>query len=178
MMVKNMEKLPIINRRLHLFLTNDVSEILNEANKTDIKLLLTCGKLCHLINSSVLAFVNFFSWANVAFIRSYQDAMTPKWMVPYHSRIAFSMNIKNDFPRSWLEKAVNEWAKNDQSRYNLIKWLVLCVKSIIGWGTRHYHQNAWICLLELFLITKKKLPEMVLTRKQMNWKMPLQSLGI
>ena len=131
----NRKKLPKDHKPTSPFVfNNDVSEILIEINKTDIK---TIGSIQakHFIwpinREQSLALLDFFAAECLPLFGSFQDAMSPNEWSIYHSRISFSMNIKLISPKEVIDKVTKEW----QDRSNEIEYHQLegFVRQIIGW---------------------------------------------
>jgi len=132
---ENRKKLPKNHKpTLPLVFNNDVSAILNEIKKTDIK---TIGNIDEknfvwpINREQSLELLDFFVKNCLHLFGSFQDAMTPNEWSLYHSRISFSMNIKMIFPQEVIEASIAEW----QNRPNEIEFKQLegFVRQIIGW---------------------------------------------
>jgi len=131
----NRKKLPKDHKPTSpLIFDNDVSEILFEINKTDIK---TIGSIDanHFIwpinREQSLELLDFFATECLSLFGSFQDAMTPNEWSIYHSRISFSMNIKLISPKEVIDRVTLEWQKrSDEIEYHQLEGFV---RQIIGW---------------------------------------------
>ena len=117
-----------------LVFNTDVSEILSEIQKTDIK---TIGSIdaknfvWPTTRAESLALLDFFVTECLALFGSYQDAMTPNEWSLYHARISFSMNVKLISPSEVIHRAIEEWEKlPEEITYNQLEGFV---RQIIGW---------------------------------------------
>ena len=117
-----------------LVFDNEVSAILDEISKTNIK---TIGNIDakHFVwpinRAQSLQLLDFFVLNCLPLFGSYQDAMMPNEWSLYHSRISFSMNIKMISPQEVIDKAVAEWQKRpNEIEYNQLEGFV---RQIIGW---------------------------------------------
>jgi deoxyribodipyrimidine photolyase-related protein len=131
----NRKKLPKDHKPTSpLVFNNDVSDILIEIKKTDIK---TIGSieandfLWPINREQSLELLDFFATECLPLFGSFQDAMSPNEWSIYHSRISFSMNIKLISPKEVIERVTKEW----QERSNEIEYHQLegFVRQIIGW---------------------------------------------
>jgi deoxyribodipyrimidine photolyase-related protein len=131
----NRKKLPKDHKPTSpLVFNNDVSDILIEIKKTDIK---TIGSieandfLWPINREQSLKLLDFFATECLPLFGSFQDAMSPNEWSIYHSRISFSMNIKLISPKEVIERVTKEW----QERSNEIEYHQLegFVRQIIGW---------------------------------------------
>jgi deoxyribodipyrimidine photolyase-related protein len=131
----NRKKLPKEHKPTSpLVFNNDVSDILIEINKTDIKTigLIDANNFLWPINrEQSLELLDFFATECLPLFGSFQDAMSPNEWSIYHSRISFSMNIKLISPKEVIERVTKEW----QERSNEIEYHQLegFVRQIIGW---------------------------------------------
>jgi deoxyribodipyrimidine photolyase-related protein len=131
----NRKKLPKDHKPTSpLVFDNDVSEILFEINKTDIK---TIGSidanhfLWPINREQSLELLDFFATECLSLFGSFQDAMTPNEWSIYHSRISFSMNIKLISPKEVIDRVTLEWQKrSDEIEYHQLEGFV---RQIIGW---------------------------------------------
>ena len=131
----NRKKLPKDHKPTSpLIFDNDVSEILFEINKTDIK---TIGSidanhfLWPINREQSLELLDFFATECLSLFGSFQDAMTPNEWSIYHSRISFSMNIKLISPKEVINRVTLEWQKrSDEIEYHQLEGFV---RQIIGW---------------------------------------------
>ncbi len=117
-----------------LVFDNDVTQVLAEIQKTDIK---TIGNIdpLHFVwpinRSQSLQLLEFFVTECLALFGSYQDAMTPNQWSLYHARLSFSMNCKMLSPAEVIDRAIAEWqARPDDIAYNQLEGFV---RQIIGW---------------------------------------------
>ncbi len=131
----NRKKLPKDHKPTSpLIFDNNVSDILLEINKTDIK---TIGSidtnhfLWPINREQSLELLNFFATECLPLFGSFQDAMAPNEWSIYHSRISFSLNIKLISPKEVIERVTQEW----QQRSNEIEYHQLegFVRQILGW---------------------------------------------
>ena len=131
----NRKKLPKDHKPTSpLVFNNDVSDILIEINKTDIKTigLFEANNFLWPINrEQSIELLDFFATECLPLFGSFQDAMSPNEWSIYHSRISFSMNIKLISPKEVIERVTKEW----QERSNEIEYHQLegFVRQIIGW---------------------------------------------
>ena len=131
----NRKKLPKDHKPTSpLIFDNDVSEILFEINKTNIK---TIGSidanhfLWPINREQSLELLDFFATECLSLFGSFQDAMTPNEWSIYHSRISFSMNIKLISPKEVIDRVTLEWQKrSDEIKYHQLEGFV---RQIIGW---------------------------------------------
>jgi deoxyribodipyrimidine photolyase-related protein len=152
-----------------LIFNNDVSDIVNEIKKTDIK---TIGNIDEknfvwpINREQSLELLDFFVKNCLHLFGSFQDAMTPNEWSLYHSRISFSMNIKMISPQEVIEACIAEW----QNRSNEIEFNQLegFVRQIIGW--REYMRGIyWLKMPEYaemnYFNNQEKLPDWFWTGK-------------
>jgi len=131
----NRKKLPKEHKPTSpLVFENDVSNILLEIEKTDIKTIgfIDAKNFVWPINrKQSLELLDFFAVECLPLFGSFQDAMTPNEWSLYHSRISFSMNIKMISPKEVIDRVTNEW----QKRSHKIEFHQLegFVRQIIGW---------------------------------------------
>jgi deoxyribodipyrimidine photolyase-related protein len=131
----NRKKLPKDHKPTSpLVFNNDVSDILIEINKTDIKTIgsIEANNFLWPINrEQSIELLDFFATECLPLFGSFQDAMSPNEWSIYHSRISFSMNIKLISPKEVIERVTKEW----QERSNEIEYHQLegFVRQIIGW---------------------------------------------
>ena len=131
----NRKKLPKDHKPTSpLVFNTDVSEILSEIQKTDIKTIGTIDAknfVWPTTRSESLALLDFFVTECLALFGSYQDAMTPNEWSLYHARISFSMNVKLISPLEVINRAIEEWEKRpNEIEYNQLEGFV---RQIIGW---------------------------------------------
>jgi len=131
----NRKKLPKEHKPTSpLVFNNDVSDILIEIKKTNIKTIgsIDANNFLWPINrEQSLELLDFFATECLPLFGSFQDAMSlNEWSI-YHSRISFSMNIKLISPKEVIERVTKEW----QERSNEIEYHQLegFVRQIIGW---------------------------------------------
>ena len=131
----NRKKLPKDHKPTKpLVFDNNVSNILEEINKTNIK---TIGAIdpenfvWPINRAQSLVLLDFFATNCLPLFGSYQDAMMPNEWSLYHSRISFSMNIKLISPKEVIDRVIEEWKR----RPNEIEFHQLegFVRQIIGW---------------------------------------------
>ena len=131
----NRKKLPKEHKPTSpLVFENDVSDILFEIEKTDIKTIgfIDAKNFVWPINrEQSLSLLDFFAVECLPLFGSFQDAMTPNEWSMYHSRISFSMNIKLISPKEVIDRVTQEW----HERSNEIEFHQLegFVRQIIGW---------------------------------------------
>lgn len=167
---ENRKKLPKNHKPTPpLIFSNDVSEILDEINKTNIK---TIGNIDSknfvwpINRQQSLELVHFFVNECLPLFGSYQDAMAPNEWSLYHSRISFSMNVKMISPQEVIDKAIAEWQKRpNEIQYNQLEGFV---RQIIGW--REYMRGIyWLKMPQYatlnYLENQEKLPEWFWTGK-------------
>ena len=132
---ENRKKLPKNHKPILPFVfNNDVSEIVEEINKTDIKTIGTIDSKCFpwpLNREQSLQLLDFFAKECLPFFGSYQDAMMANEWSLYHSRLSFSMNIKLISPKEVIDRVIEEWNKRpNEIDYNQLEGFV---RQIIGW---------------------------------------------
>ena len=131
----NRKKLPKDHKPTSpLVFNTDVSEIVSEIQKTDIKTIGTIDAknfVWPTTRKQSLALLDFFVTECLALFGSYQDAMTPNEWSLYHSRISFSMNVKLISPLEVIHRAIEEWENRpEEIAYNQLEGFV---RQIIGW---------------------------------------------
>ena len=140
----NRKKLPKDHKPTSpLIFDNNLSDILLEINKTDIK---TIGSidanhfLWPIKREQSLALLDFFATECLPLFGSFQDAMAPNEWSIYNSRISFSLNIKLISPKEVIERVTQEW----QQRSNEIEYHQLegFVRQILGW--REYMRGIYL----------------------------------
>jgi deoxyribodipyrimidine photolyase-related protein len=161
---ENRKKLPKNHKPISPFVfTNNVSNILVEIQKTNIKTIGTIDVenfVWPINRSQSLELLDFFVSECLQLFGSYQDAMTPNEWSLYHSRISFSMNTKMISPQEVIEKAIAEWQKRpEEIEYNQLEGFV---RQIIGW--REYMRGIyWLKMPEYaqlnFFNNQEKLPD-------------------
>ena len=132
---ENRKKLPKDHKPTPpLVFNNDVSEIVSEIHKTNIK---TIGNIdaenfvWPTTRTQSLELLDFFATECLSLFGSYQDAMTPNEWSLYHARISFSMNTKMISPSEVINRAILEWENRpDEIEYNQLEGFV---RQIIGW---------------------------------------------
>jgi deoxyribodipyrimidine photolyase-related protein len=131
----NRKKLPKDHKPTKpLVFDNNVSKILEEINKTNIKTIgaIDAENFVWPINRvQSLELLEFFATNCLPLFGSYQDAMMLNEWSLYHSRISFSMNIKLISPKEVIDRVIEEW----KHRPNEIEFHQLegFVRQIIGW---------------------------------------------
>ena len=167
---ENRKKLPKDHKPTPpLVFSNDVSEIMAEIHKTNIKTIGTIDAR-HFVwpttRAQSLKLLDFFVTECLALFGSYQDAMTPNEWSLYHSRISFSMNIKMISPTEVINRAIQEWENRpDEIAYNQLEGFV---RQIIGW--REYMRGIYWLKMPDYALTnyfnnQEKLPEWFWTGK-------------
>lgn len=131
----NRKKLPKEHKPTSpLVFENDVSDILVEIDKTDVKTIGTIDAknfVWPINREQSLELLDFFATECLPLFGSYQDAMTPNEWSLYHSRISFSMNIKMISPKEVIERVTIEWQKrSDEIEFHQLEGFV---RQIIGW---------------------------------------------
>ena len=132
---ENRKKLPKDHKPTSpLVFQNDVTKIVSEIQKTDIK---TIGNIdaenfvWPVKRKQSLALLDFFVTECLALFGSYQDAMTPNEWSLYHARLSFSMNVKLISPLEVINRAILEWENNPEKiAYHQLEGFV---RQIIGW---------------------------------------------
>jgi deoxyribodipyrimidine photolyase-related protein len=132
---ENRKKLPKDHKPTPpLVFANDVSGILAEIDKTNIK---TIGNIDSknfvwpINREQSLKLLDFFVSECLSLFGSYQDAMTPNEWSLYHARLSFSMNCKLISPLEVINKAIQEWENRpSEIEYNQLEGFV---RQIIGW---------------------------------------------
>ena len=117
-----------------LVFNNDVSDILIEIKKTNIKTIgsIDANNFLWPINrEQSLELLDFFATECLPLFGSFQDAMSlNEWSI-YHSRISFSMNIKLISPKEVIERVTKEWReRSNEIEYHQLEGFV---RQIIGW---------------------------------------------
>ena len=167
---ENRKKLPKNHKpTAPLVFANNVTEILEEVNKTDIQTIgnIDAANFVWPINrEQSIELLDFFIEECLHLFGSYQDAMTPNEWSLYHSRLSFSMNIKMISPQEVISKAVEARQANpDKIEYNQLEGFV---RQIIGW--REYMRGIyWLQMPEYasmnFFNNQEKLPDWFWTGK-------------
>ena len=167
---ENRKKLPKNHKpTAPLVFNNNVSEILNQIQKTDIKTIgnIDATNFVWPINrEQSLELLDFFLAECLQLFGSYQDAMTPNEWSLYHARISFSMNIKMISPQEVIERAIQEWKNRpNEIEYNQLEGFV---RQIIGW--REYMRGIyWLKMPEYanmnYFNNQEKLPDWFWTGK-------------
>jgi deoxyribodipyrimidine photolyase-related protein len=132
---ENRKKLPKNHKPTPpLLFNNNVTAIVNEINKTNIK---TIGNLdpsnfvWPIDRIQSLQLLEFFATECLPLFGSYQDAMTPNEWSLYHARLSFSMNLKMISPQEVIARCIEEWQKSNTTiEYNQLEGFV---RQIIGW---------------------------------------------
>ncbi len=132
---ENRKKLPKDHKPTSpLVFQNDVTKIVSEIQKTDIKSIgnIDAENFVWPINrKQSLELLDFFATECLALFGSYQDAMTPNEWSLYHARLSFSMNVKLISPLEVIQRAITEWEKNpEEIAYHQLEGFV---RQIIGW---------------------------------------------
>ncbi|MBP6040871.1 MAG: cryptochrome/photolyase family protein [Flavobacterium sp.] len=132
---ENRKKLPKDHKPTSpLVFQNDVTQIVTQIQKTDIKTIGTIDAenfVWPINRKQSLALLDFFVTECLALFGSYQDAMTPNEWSLYHARISFSMNVKMISPLEVINRAILEWENNPEKiAYHQLEGFV---RQIIGW---------------------------------------------
>ena len=132
---ENRKKLPKDHKPTSpLVFNNNVSKIVSEIQKTDIKTIGTIDAenfVWPINRKQSLALLDFFVTECLALFGSYQDAMTPNEWSLYHARLSFSMNVKLISPLEVINRAILEWENNPEKiAYHQLEGFV---RQIIGW---------------------------------------------
>ena len=167
---ENRKKLPKNHKATApLVFDNDVSDILIQIRKTDIKAIGTIDEtnfIWPISRKQSIELLDFFLAECLHLFGSYQDAMSPNEWSLYHARISFSMNIKMISPQEVIERAIQEWQKRpNEIEYNQLEGFV---RQIIGW--REYMRGIyWLKMPEYatmnFFNNQEKLPDWFWTGK-------------
>lgn len=120
----------------------DVRDLVELLEKMEIK---TIGTLqaehfnWPITRAESLALLEHFVQIRLRSFGDYQDAMTDRDWLLFHSRLSFSMNVKLISPREVVETCVQYWAQHQQS----IPYAALegFVRQIIGW--REYMRGVY-----------------------------------
>ena len=132
---ENRKKLPKDHKPTSpLVFQNDVTKIVSEIQKTDIKTIgnIDAENFVWPVNrKQSLALLDFFVTECLSLFGSYQDAMTPNEWSLYHARLSFSMNVKLISPLEVINRAILEWENNPEKiAYHQLEGFV---RQIIGW---------------------------------------------
>ena len=133
--IENRKKLPKNHLPIEpLIFNNDVSNVVNEIKKTNIK---TIGNidaknfLWPIDRQQSLTLLDYFVKNCLSLFGSYQDAMMENEWSLYHARISFSLNLKLISPLEVIQSAIKEWEKQPAViEYNQLEGFV---RQIIGW---------------------------------------------
>jgi deoxyribodipyrimidine photolyase-related protein len=166
----NRKKLPKDHKpTAPLVFNNDVSHIVSEIEKTNIKTIgnIDAKNFVWPINrEQSLQLLEFFVSECLHLFGSYQDAMTPNEWSLYHARLSFSMNIKMISSKEVNDRVIEEWQKRpDVIEYNQVEGFV---RQIIGW--REYMRGIyWLKMPEYasmnYFNNQEKLPDWFWTGK-------------
>lgn len=166
----NRKKLPKDHKpTAPLVFNNDVSEVLEEIDTTDIKTIGTI-EAQHFVwpinRKQSLELLDFFATECLPLFGSYQDAMSPNEWSMYHSRISFSMNIKMISPQEVIDRCIVEWKKRpNEIEFNQLEGFV---RQIIGWREYmrgiYWHQMPDYATMNFF-DNQEKLPDWFWTGK-------------
>ena len=166
----NRKKLPKNHKPiLPLVFDNDVSKVLEEIHKSNIKTIGTVDAknfVWPINREQSLQLLDFFATECLQLFGSYQDAMTPNEWSLYHSRISFSMNVKLISPQEVIARAIDEWEKRpNEIEYHQLEGFV---RQIIGW--REYMRGIyWLKMPEYaslnYFNNQEKLPDWFWTGK-------------
>lgn len=160
----NRKKLPNNHKCVTpLQFNNDVTEIYNQIQKTDVKTIgnIDAKNFIWPINRiQSLELLEFFVKECLPLFGTYEDAMTPNDWSLYHSRLSFSMNIKLLSPLEVINRAITEWQSNsDTIEINQLEGFV---RQILGW--REYMRGIyWAKMPDFatmnFFNNQQKLPQ-------------------
>jgi deoxyribodipyrimidine photolyase-related protein len=166
----NRKKLPKNHEPLQPFVfENNLTEILDEIQKTDIK---TIGNidakhnLWPINRAQSLELLSFFVKECLPLFGTFQDAMMPNGWSLYHARLSFSMNTKMISPNEVIDTAIEEWRNRpNEIEYNQLEGFV---RQIIGW--REYMRGIyWLKMPEFaslnYFENKAELPDWFWTGK-------------
>ena len=166
----NRKKIPKDHVPPHpLIFDNDVSNILEMIEKTDIK---TFGRvnakelIWTISRKQALELLDFFCKNCLVRFGQFQDAMTPQFWSLYHARLSFAMNAKIISPKEVIDAAIAAWEANSKEiSFNQLEGFV---RQIIGW--REYMRGIyWAKMPEFadlnFLNHNRKLPDYFWTGK-------------
>lgn len=166
----NRKKLPANHKATPpLIFNNDVTNILAEIKKTNVKTIGTVDAknfIWPINRKQSLALLDFFVQDCLPLFGTYEDAMTPTEWSLYHSRLSFSMNTKMLSPLEVINASIAEWSKRQTEI--TINQLEGFVRQILGW--REYMRGIyWLKMPEYatlnFLEHTNKLPEWYWTGK-------------
>jgi len=167
---ENRKKLPKDHKPIApLVFNNDVTDIVNEIKKTDVKTIGTIEAknfVWPITREQSLQLLDFFATECLHLFGSYQDAMTPNEWSLYHARVSFSMNVKMISPEEVIERCIEEWKKRPaEIEFNQLEGFV---RQIIGW--REYMRGIyWLKMPEYenlnFFNNQEKLPDWFWTGK-------------
>jgi deoxyribodipyrimidine photolyase-related protein len=166
----NRKKIPKEHKPISpLVFDNNVAQIVDELQKTDIKTIGTIDAT-HFVwpvnRNQSLELLNFFMVECLPLFGSFQDAMTPYEWSLYHSRLSFSMNLKMISPKEVIDRAITEWEnRRHEIEYHQLEGFV---RQIIGW--REYMRGIyWLKMPEYetmnFFNNQEKLPTWFWTGK-------------
>lgn len=167
---ENRKKLPKNHKpTAPLVFNNNVSDIVEEILKTDIKTMGTIDSsnfIWPINRKQSLELLDFFIAECLPLFGSYQDAMAPNEWSLYHSRLSFSLNTKIISPSEVIQAAINAWQQQPEMiNYNQLEGFV---RQIIGW--REYMRGIyWLKMPEFaslnFFNHREKLPNWFWTGK-------------
>lgn len=167
---ENRKKLPKNHKpTAPLVFNNNVSDIIEEISKTNIKTMGTIESnnfIWPINRKQSLELLDFFVAECLPLFGSYQDAMAPNEWSLYHSRLSFSLNTKMISPAEVIQAAINAWQQ--QSEIIAYHQLEGFVRQIIGW--REYMRGIyWLKMPEFatlnFFNHHEKLPDWYWTGK-------------
>lgn len=132
---ENRKKLPANHKATPpLVFNNDVTEIISELAKTNVKTIGTIDArnfVWPVNRAQSLELLEFFVKECLPLFGTYQDAMAPNDWSLYHSRLSFSMNCKLISPLEVVNRAIAEW--HDRAADISYNQLEGFVRQIIGW---------------------------------------------
>jgi deoxyribodipyrimidine photolyase-related protein len=166
----NRKKLPANHVPLApLVFENDVTLIVNELKKTDIKTIGFIDPLQFLwpVNrSQSMQLLAFFTKECLSHFGTYQDAMASNGWSLYHARLSFSINTKMISPAEVINAAIDEWRRRpNEIEFNQLEGFV---RQIIGW--REYMRGIYWMKMPVFATlnyfeNNNKLPDWFWTGK-------------
>lgn len=140
---ENRQKLPknsIVPSPLHFY--RNVADIIAMLEKMEVK---TIGKVnqayfdCCVTRDEALKLLDHFVKIRLSNFGKYQDAMTQRDTLLFHSKLSFAMNVKLITPLEVVETCVEYWQKHQNSID--IAQIEGFVRQIIGW--REYMRGVY-----------------------------------
>lgn len=132
---ENRKKLPSSHKPVPpKIFANNLKHIHKEIVKANIKTIGTVDAqnyIWPISRDQSLELLTFFTEKCLPLFGTYQDAMAPKEWSIYHSRLSFSLNLKLISPKEVIERAIEEYNKNNSKiEYHQLEGFV---RQIIGW---------------------------------------------